>query len=413
MDGPSTLLNCKLISFVSLRRGKKKSTFYRKLDEYDDLEKMKERASKNNSFIYVKVTEVALCVSYKGEKEKNITDVRDFNLTIPTLEYHNRTWTWHDLLMAMKKDCINVLVSQVMFYMAVKKNTSSPKDCIDVLVSQVMYTGHEDGLHQRTRVTGNVHRDMKTDCIDVLVSQVMYTGHEDGLHQRTRVTGNVHRDMKTDCINVLVSQVMYTGHEDGLHRCTRVTDNVHRDMKTDCINVLVSQVMYTGHEDGLNRRTRVTGNVHRDMKTDCINVLVSQVMYTGHEERLLRLTRVTGNVHGDMKTDCIDVLVSQVIKEKLHWKTNLSSEVKDSKTEAKEEDKAKLLFGDRSSKTEKKKAKKGLLSKLVKLKPGAKPTGLLQADGAAPEPVNLEGSGFDDYDNSEEEQPAEVTPKSE
>lgn len=49
----------------------------------------------------------------QGEKDRNIIDVHDFSLVIPTLEYHNRTWTWHDLLMAMKKDCINVLVSQV------------------------------------------------------------------------------------------------------------------------------------------------------------------------------------------------------------------------------------------------------------------------------------------------------------
>lgn len=50
---------------------------------------------------------------FQGEKEKNIVDVHNFNLTLPTLEYHNRTWTWHDLLIAMKKDCVNVLVSQV------------------------------------------------------------------------------------------------------------------------------------------------------------------------------------------------------------------------------------------------------------------------------------------------------------
>ncbi|RMX38549.1 hypothetical protein pdam_00010221 [Pocillopora damicornis] len=48
----------------------------------------------------------------EGEKDRNIMDVHDFSLLIPTLEYHNRTWTWHDLLMAMKKDCVNVLVSQ-------------------------------------------------------------------------------------------------------------------------------------------------------------------------------------------------------------------------------------------------------------------------------------------------------------
>ncbi|XP_068677612.1 bridge-like lipid transfer protein family member 2 isoform X2 [Montipora foliosa] len=97
---------------VKDKGGKKKSTFYKRISDYDDLEKMKERASKNNTFIYVKIPEVALLVSYKGEKDRNITDVRNFSLVIPTLEYHNRTWTWHDLLMAMKKDCVNVLVSQ-------------------------------------------------------------------------------------------------------------------------------------------------------------------------------------------------------------------------------------------------------------------------------------------------------------
>ncbi|XP_015753043.1 PREDICTED: protein KIAA0100-like [Acropora digitifera] len=97
---------------VKDKGGRKKSTFYKKISDYDDLEKMKERASKNNTFIYVKIPEVSLLVSYKGEKDRNIIDVHDFSLVIPTLEYHNRTWTWHDLLMAMKKDCINVLVSQ-------------------------------------------------------------------------------------------------------------------------------------------------------------------------------------------------------------------------------------------------------------------------------------------------------------
>lgn len=54
-----------LIVTVLPVQGKKKSMFYRPLDDHDDLEKMKERASKNHSFIYVKVTEVLLCVSYK------------------------------------------------------------------------------------------------------------------------------------------------------------------------------------------------------------------------------------------------------------------------------------------------------------------------------------------------------------
>ncbi|XP_078363340.1 bridge-like lipid transfer protein family member 2 isoform X2 [Oculina patagonica] len=101
-----------LSPLVKEKAAKKKSTFYKRISDYDDLDKMKERASKNNSFIYVKIPEVSLLVSYKGEKDRNIIDVHDFSLVIPTLEYHNRTWTWHDLLMAMKKDCVNVLLSQ-------------------------------------------------------------------------------------------------------------------------------------------------------------------------------------------------------------------------------------------------------------------------------------------------------------
>ena len=34
-------------------------------DADDDVEKMKERAAKNNSFLYIKITQVPVCVSYK------------------------------------------------------------------------------------------------------------------------------------------------------------------------------------------------------------------------------------------------------------------------------------------------------------------------------------------------------------
>lgn len=65
-------------------------------------------------FLYIKIPEVPVRVSYKGEKEKNIEDVHDFNLVLQTLEYHNVTWTWLDLLLAMKNDSKKALLSQVM-----------------------------------------------------------------------------------------------------------------------------------------------------------------------------------------------------------------------------------------------------------------------------------------------------------
>ncbi|KOB78972.1 Uncharacterized protein OBRU01_01431 [Operophtera brumata] len=48
-----------------------------------------ERAEKNKLFIYIKIPEVPVRVSYKGSKEKNLEDVRDLPLVLPTLEYHN------------------------------------------------------------------------------------------------------------------------------------------------------------------------------------------------------------------------------------------------------------------------------------------------------------------------------------
>ena len=55
-----------------------------------------------------------VCLYLQGEKEKNIEDVHEFSLVVPTLEYHNQIWTWFDLLMAMKNDSKRVLISQVM-----------------------------------------------------------------------------------------------------------------------------------------------------------------------------------------------------------------------------------------------------------------------------------------------------------
>ncbi|XP_055373341.1 protein hobbit [Condylostylus longicornis] len=92
------------------KKSSKESAFYVKF--HDDVEKMKERAEKNKLFIYIKIPEVPVRVSYKGNKEKNLEDITDFSLVIPTLEYHNVTWTWLDLLMAMKSVGRSVIVKQ-------------------------------------------------------------------------------------------------------------------------------------------------------------------------------------------------------------------------------------------------------------------------------------------------------------
>ena len=60
------------------------------------------------------LSEVPICVSYKGEKEKNkILDVASFLLQVPTIEYHRVHWTWLDLLLAVKSRVRESLISQV------------------------------------------------------------------------------------------------------------------------------------------------------------------------------------------------------------------------------------------------------------------------------------------------------------
>ncbi|KAK4026287.1 hypothetical protein OUZ56_015296 [Daphnia magna] len=100
----------KHFSNVNKAKRGKESSFYVPIE--DDVEKMKERAEKNKLFIYIKIPEVPVKVSYKGGKEKNIEDVHEFSLVVPTLEYHNVTWTWLDLFLAMKNDSKRVLLSQ-------------------------------------------------------------------------------------------------------------------------------------------------------------------------------------------------------------------------------------------------------------------------------------------------------------
>jgi hypothetical protein len=95
---------------------RKESKFYVAMNEKDDVEKMKERAEKNMLFICVKVPEVPVRVSYKGEKDKNIEDVQDVHVLIPTLEYNNITWTWLDFLLAVRNHSRRVLLSQVSIY---------------------------------------------------------------------------------------------------------------------------------------------------------------------------------------------------------------------------------------------------------------------------------------------------------
>ncbi|CAO1616639.1 unnamed protein product [Sympodiomycopsis kandeliae] len=65
---------------------------------------MRKRASSNLTFVFFKLPETVFCLSYKGDKDKSITDVYDLVFRAPNIEYRNRTWGYEELVQHMKKD---------------------------------------------------------------------------------------------------------------------------------------------------------------------------------------------------------------------------------------------------------------------------------------------------------------------
>ncbi|KAI5295785.1 hypothetical protein KEM52_000219 [Ascosphaera acerosa] len=77
----------------------------------DDLSQMVSRASNYMILTHVKISDVVLCLSYKGKGGRNIEDVHNFVFRMPVLEYRNKTWSNLDLALRLKKDLIKALIS--------------------------------------------------------------------------------------------------------------------------------------------------------------------------------------------------------------------------------------------------------------------------------------------------------------
>ncbi|EMR10372.1 hypothetical protein PNEG_01623 [Pneumocystis murina B123] len=76
----------------------------------DDLNQMVLRANNNMTLLYVKVPSLILCLSYKGPRKKNIEDLNNFVFCIPTIEYRNKTWSYLDLVLHIKKEIIKAII---------------------------------------------------------------------------------------------------------------------------------------------------------------------------------------------------------------------------------------------------------------------------------------------------------------
>ncbi|XP_028967447.1 protein KIAA0100 [Galendromus occidentalis] len=104
---------------------------------HDDIEKMKERAANNQTFLYIKIPEVPMRLTYKSEKEKKdlIRDLIDYSLVLPTIELHNKTCTWLDLLIIIKINARQSLLSQAIRQKLLIKSTTTTTASISLAES--------------------------------------------------------------------------------------------------------------------------------------------------------------------------------------------------------------------------------------------------------------------------------------
>ncbi|RKP17861.1 hypothetical protein ROZALSC1DRAFT_23800 [Rozella allomycis CSF55] len=65
--------------------------------------KMKSRASRNRIFVHVKIDVGSHRLTYRGRKQSNIEDIDNFLLRISTLEYKDRTCSWLEFIMVIKR----------------------------------------------------------------------------------------------------------------------------------------------------------------------------------------------------------------------------------------------------------------------------------------------------------------------
>eukprot|EP00045_Choanoeca_perplexa_P017793 m.267005 g.267005 ORF g.267005 m.267005 type:complete len:2379 (-) comp17632_c0_seq2:341-7477(-) len=89
----------------------------------NDIEEMRLRALKHQTFIYVKIPPIQLCVSYKSEG--SMADIHNFVLKLPTYEYHNQTCTTADMFNTYKKEVSGHVLTQAISHKLFGRDDSS------------------------------------------------------------------------------------------------------------------------------------------------------------------------------------------------------------------------------------------------------------------------------------------------
>ncbi|KAL5970709.1 hypothetical protein TSMEX_001541, partial [Taenia solium] len=132
------------------------------------LDVMRERARRNHVFLYIKIPGFPIRLSYKGDKQKNLADVTNFELNIPMLEYHNRLWTWLDFVLEVKMRIRRQLIKEVIKQKlrprrALSWHTghSSSSDRVAAAAAEVV----DAGVEEETGLEGHFHSNNSSSSI--------------------------------------------------------------------------------------------------------------------------------------------------------------------------------------------------------------------------------------------------------
>eukprot|EP00871_Galdieria_phlegrea_P002115 jgi/Galph1/2904/GphlegSOOS_G1576.1 len=90
----------------------------------NDLACMRQREQNNILFKYVYVGQVAITVSFKYkdmEEERSILDFEQLKLSLPSIMYHSRTWSWTDLLDQLRRAIQSGVLGQALSRFAQRK----------------------------------------------------------------------------------------------------------------------------------------------------------------------------------------------------------------------------------------------------------------------------------------------------
>eukprot|EP00127_Corallochytrium_limacisporum_P005176 Clim_evm16s200 gene=Clim_evmTU16s200 len=77
----------------------------------EELGRMRTTAALVKSFVYIKITDIRMGLSYRGTKERNIEDFDDLELTTPVIEYHDHVWSWKQFADQFMRDGIKAVLA--------------------------------------------------------------------------------------------------------------------------------------------------------------------------------------------------------------------------------------------------------------------------------------------------------------